>query len=150
MYGQALILTHDLRYLLCVHKYIEITQTSERGILYTLKQNHMHIFLNEFNCNVLQHWTMKHIKRVFRCFKFGILSNIFKQLLINMIDFDIKNIIGDNDIKLLQFLNKVPGLNIMHIIGNQVFICFENDVDMKSQIYLDKQRQLNQNPQLVY
>merc|ERR1712154_389856 len=122
MFNEELSITMDLKYLLCVHKSILITNTKERGQLYTLNDAQISSFLQEFDSQILQQWIIKHIRRLFRCFPNGIACDCLEDLLFNMVQFKLSNIVQ----KWHEFvLQHIPTLFCININGINIFICIE-------------------------
>ncbi len=126
MFSQQLVLTMDLKYLFCVHKNIVITNTKERGQLYTLADDQISLFLQEFDSIILQQWIIKHIRRLFRCFPNGIACNCLQDLLYNMVEFKLSDIIPNNN-KWHQFIcNNIPQMYCVSLTnGCNIFITID-------------------------
>eukprot|EP01084_Bolivina_argentea_P268436 455921_1 len=124
MFSQQLVLTMDLKYLLCVHKSILITNTKERGQLYTLADDSISLFLQEFDSIILQQWIIKHIRRLFRCFPNGIAVNCLQDLLYNMVEFKLQDIIPNNN-KWHQFISCIPTMYSTNVNGINIFITID-------------------------
>eukprot|EP01084_Bolivina_argentea_P316454 548545_1 len=123
MFNEELMVTTDLKYLLCVHKSILITNTKERGQLYTLNDDQISLFLQEFEIGILEPWIVKHIRRLFRCFPNGIACHCLEDLLFNMVQFRLSTIMPSWH----EFVCNIASMYCTNLNGIDTFIVVDFD-----------------------
>ena len=124
---QLLELNANFKYSLCTHKSISVVNSNTRGILFSLQD--ITSFLEEFDLSALTSLIVRHVRRTFRCFPYGVDMTCFQELINQLYGFRPEKVLGAHTWLKILMENGFLIFKTRNQLGEtvDVLICFDTN-----------------------